>query len=56
MMIEAVKIVFTEFGLPKKILLDADTNFISDKLRQFCKQLNIEQAIPHDTISRTMDS
>ena len=44
-LIRMVKIVFAEFGLPKKIVSDAGTNFIQDKFRQFCRQLNTEQAI-----------
>ena len=36
------KIVFTEFGLPKKIVSDAGKNFISDCFIQFCRQLNID--------------
>ena len=44
-LIGVVKIVFAEFGFPKKIVSDANTNFISDKFRQFCRQLNIQQAI-----------
>ena len=31
------------FRLPKKIISDAGGNFISDKFRQFCKSMNIEQ-------------
>ena len=34
-LIRAIKIVFAEFGLPKKIVSNAGTNFISDKFRQF---------------------
>ena len=44
-MTKAVKIMFTEFGLPKNIVSDAGINFISDKFRQFCRQLKIEHAI-----------
>ena len=44
-LIRAVKIVFAEFGLPKKTVSDAATNFISDKFRQFCRQLSKEQPI-----------
>ena len=44
-LIRAVKIVFAEFGLPKKLVSDVGMNFISDKLRQLCRQCNIEQAI-----------
>ena len=35
-LIKAVKTVFAEFRLPKKIVLDAGTNLISDKFKQFC--------------------
>ena len=44
-LIRVVKIMFAEFRLPKKIFSDTGTNFISDKFRQFCRQLNIEQVI-----------
>ena len=44
-LINSVKIVFAEFGLPEKIVSDAVTNFISDNVRQLCRQLNIEQTI-----------
>ena len=44
-LIRVAKIVFAKFWLPKKIVSDADTNLTSDKLRQFCRQLNTEQAI-----------
>ena len=39
------KIVSTETELPKKTVSDAGTNFISDKFKQFCRQLNIAQTI-----------
>ena len=38
------KVIFAEYGLPKKIWLDSGSNFVSDKFRTFCKSLNIEQA------------
>ena len=44
-MFGVVKILFAKFGLPKKIVSDAGTNFTSGKFRQFCRQLNIEWAI-----------
>ena len=34
-LIRVAKIAFAEFRLSKKIVSDAGTNFISDKLRQF---------------------
>ena len=40
----ACKIIFSGYGLPKKIMSDAGCNFVSDKFKQFCKNLNIEQA------------
>ena len=40
-----VKIVFAEFGLPKKIVYDAGTNFMSDKYRHLCRQMNMELVI-----------
>ena len=39
----ASKVIFSEYGLPKQIMSDVDGNFISDKLRQFCKYMNMEQ-------------
>ena len=37
------KVIFTEYGIPKKIMSDSGCNFISDQLKTFCKSLNIEQ-------------
>ena len=38
------KIIFSEYGLPKKIMSDAGSNFVSDQFKQYCKKLNIEKA------------
>ena len=38
-------IIFLEYALPKKIMPDESGNFISDKFKRFCKNLNIEQAV-----------
>ena len=35
---------FAENGVPKKIMSESDRNFILDKFKTFCKNLNIEQA------------
>ena len=43
--IKATKIVFAKFGIPKKILSDADLNFPSDQFKLLQRQLNIGQAI-----------
>ena len=44
-LIMACKVIFSEYGLPKKIMSDAGSTYISDKFRQFCKCMNIEQGI-----------
>ena len=31
------KIIFTEYGIAKKIMSDSGSNFVSDKFRTFCK-------------------
>ena len=54
-LIRVAKIVFTEFGLPKKIVSQAGMNFLSDKCKQFCRQLNTEQAVTSSTTTRVMD-
>ena len=41
----AVKIMFMEYGIPQKIMSDTGTNFVSDRFLQFCKTINVEQAI-----------
>ena len=35
------KIIFAEYGIPKKIMYDSGSNFISDNFKAFCKSLNI---------------
>ena len=42
-LIQAIKVVFTEFGLPQKWVSDADTNFVSEEFKEFCRHLNIDQ-------------
>ena len=41
----AVKIIFAEYGISQKLMSDAGTNFVSDRFQQFCKAINVEQAI-----------
>ena len=43
-LILACKVMFSACGLPKKIMSDVGDNFISDKFKQFCKNMNIEHA------------
>ena len=38
------KFIFAEYSIPKKIMSDSGSNFISDKFKTFCKSLNIEWA------------
>ena len=44
-LINTVKIMFAEYGIPCKIMSDAGTNFTADRFWQFCKAINVEQAI-----------
>ena len=38
------KVIFSEHGTPKK-MLDAGGNFVSEKIKDFCRNLNIEEAV-----------
>ena len=44
-LVKVAKITFTEFVLPMKFILDVDTNFTSDMLKQFYRHMNKQQAI-----------
>ena len=44
-LMNVVKIIFAKYGIPQKIMSDAGTNFVADRFQQFCKLINIEQAI-----------
>ena len=44
-LINAVTAIFAKYGIPQKMMSDAGTNFLSEKFRQFCKSINIEQAV-----------
>ena len=57
-LIAAVKAIFAEYGTPQGIMSDAGSNFISEKLRNFCHSLNIEQAVSssyHHQINRQVE-
>ena len=43
-LINTVKIIFAEYGIPCKIMSDVGTNFVADRFWQFYKSINIEQA------------
>ena len=40
-LIRTYKTIFSEFGLPGKIISDVGTNFGSEKFKNFCKKLSI---------------
>ena len=44
-LINAVKIIFAEYGIPQKIISDLGTNFVADRFWQVCNSINIEQVI-----------
>ena len=39
------KIIFAEYGITCRLMSDAESNFISEKFKNFCNSLNIEQAV-----------
>ena len=43
--ISAFKVVFSEYGILKRIMSDAGSNFISEQFKKFRNSLNIEQAV-----------
>ena len=57
-MIRAVKILFSALGLPRKIVLYAGTNFISDKFRQYANSGQVEGCIKFIkcTIKKNLDN
>ena len=44
-LILACKILLEEYGLPNKIMAIAGGNFVSEKFKEFCGNLNIEHAV-----------
>ena len=43
-LIATVKVIFAEYGVPHRIMSDAGSNFILEKLKNCCNSLNIKQA------------
>ena len=43
--VESARFVFAGFGLPKILLSDAGTNFVSEQFKDFCRHLNIDQVM-----------
>ena len=44
-LIAVIKVIFTEYGIPHKIMSDAGTNFVSDRFWKFCNSINVEQSV-----------
>ena len=44
-LVQMTKIIFAEYGLSKKMISDAGTNFTSKIFTQFCRQMSIQQSI-----------
>ena len=44
-LINCFKIIFAEYGFPKKIMSDADANFVSKKFRDVFGDLSIQQIL-----------
>ena len=44
-LILACTVISAEYGIPKKIMLEASGNFVSEKFKEFCRRLNVEQAV-----------
>ena len=42
-LIQAIKAIFTEFGLCKKLVSDAGMYFVLEQFKEFCRCLNIDQ-------------
>ena len=44
-LVQMIKMIFAEYGLPKMTVSDAGTNFTSVMFHQFCRLMNIQQSI-----------
>ena len=44
-LITTIKVIFTEYGIPHKLMSDAGMNFVSDKFQKFCNSINVELAV-----------
>ena len=44
-LINEVTAIFAKYGIPQKIMFDTSMNFVSERFRQFCKSINVEQAV-----------
>ena len=44
-LIATIKILFTKYGIPHKLMSDAGTNFVSDKFQKFCNSISVKQVV-----------
>ena len=44
-LVQTAKLIFAEYGLPKKIILDTGTNFMAETYKNFSRRMNIQQTI-----------
>ena len=44
-LIAVVKVIFAEYGIPHRIMADAGSNFISEKIKKLYYRLNIKQPV-----------
>ena len=44
-LIQAARVLFSEFGLPTRLVSDAGMNSVSEQFKIFCRCLNIDQIV-----------
>ena len=44
-LIAAVKFILEDYGIPHRIMSDGESNFTSEKFKNFCNSINIKQAV-----------
>ena len=48
------KLIFAEYGLSKKIVSDAGTNFKTEIFKAFCRKMNNQQTITYNPTTKAM--
>ena len=43
--IATIKVIFTEYSIPCRLMPDTGMNFVSDKFQKFSNSINVEQAV-----------
>ena len=44
-LVKKTKMIFAEYGLPKRIISNAGMNFTSEMLKQFCEWMSVQQSV-----------